>query len=335
MGLSEDSRTLLQLLLGRGKSYADIAGLLGIEESEVRARAHTALTEINGSDPDKDLNLTDYLLGQSDPIARADVARELADNPKASETASDLSDQLRLLVPGAELPRIQGGKVTPARRTRPVAGTRTTSGSGVGADKTSRSLTGSQRRLIAILLGAALLVTVVILALTGVFSGDDDSKDDAGNVAPTTAVLSAVQGQSGEGQVQFGFSGTDLAANLQFNGLAPTSKDTSYALWLTGSAGAFPIHQTVVNDSGAISGQITINQAVICFIAADVFPDMKLSLVDNTKMEAILAQATKASKKGQGALPDYIGKTVLEGGISMPQAAKDEILPTCTASAPS
>ena len=36
MPLSEDSRALLQLLLGRGKSYSDISGLLGIDEAEVR-----------------------------------------------------------------------------------------------------------------------------------------------------------------------------------------------------------------------------------------------------------------------------------------------------------
>ena len=42
MPLSEDSRALLQLLLGRGKSYADISGLLGIDEDEVRSRAVAA-----------------------------------------------------------------------------------------------------------------------------------------------------------------------------------------------------------------------------------------------------------------------------------------------------
>ena len=333
MALSEDSRTLLQLLLGRGKSYSDISGLLGIDESEVRDRAHKALTEINGADPDRDVNLTDYLLGQSDPIARADVARELSDIPEAAETASSLVDQLSLLVPGADLPRIAGGKVTPTRRsgsarTRPARADRPSkSGSDAESGPQSRSLTGSQRRLIAILLGAALLVTVIILALTGVFSGDD-GPDTPGEPTPTTAVLNAVQGQSGEGNVQFGFSGTDLAANLQFTDLPPTPRNKSYALWLNGSAGAFPIHQTAVGSDGAISGQITINQAVICFIAADIFPNTRLSLVNNSEMETVLRQAER-SNKGQGALPDYIGQTVLEGGIAMPQQSKEEILPSC------
>ena len=74
MPLSEDSRTLLQLLLGRGKSYADISGLLGIDEAEVRERAGTALAEVDSSAPAPDPDLTDYLLGQADPITRADVS---------------------------------------------------------------------------------------------------------------------------------------------------------------------------------------------------------------------------------------------------------------------
>ncbi len=330
MALSEDSRTLLQLLLGRGKSYRDISGLLGIDESEVRDRAHQALTEINGGDPDRDLNLTDYLLGQSDPISRAEVARELAGNQQAAETASSLTDQLRLLVPGADLPKVPGGKVTPAKRGLTSRPGPSKAGSPKAENETGqgRSLTGKQRRNIALLLGAALIAVVVILALTGTFDGGDESSGTDGDPAPTTASLNAVRGESGEGDVQFGFSGADLAANLDFTGLKPTSDGRSYVLWLNGSAGAFPIHQSEVEDDGAIGGQIRINQAVICFIAADIFPTMRLSRVDDSQMETVLRQAARANR-GQGAFPEYAGETVLQGGIAMPQESKEQILPSC------
>ena len=88
------------------------------------------------------------------------------------------------------------------------------------------------------------------------------------------------------------------------------------------------IHQSQVKDDGAIAGQIQINQAVICFIAADIFPNMRLSLVNNSEMEAVLKQAEQANK-GQGAFPEYVGQTVLEGGIAMPQESKEQILPSC------
>jgi hypothetical protein len=182
MALTEDSRTLLQLLLGRGKSYGDIADLLGIEESEVRERAHRALVEINGSDPDKDVSLTDYLLGQSDPIARADVARELASNEAAAETAADLSDQLRLLVPSAPLPRTGPASAGTSASTRPKRARRVTPSTGddgTGKPKASASsgLTAAQRRLIAILIFVGLLIVVAIVLLTSPFGGDDDNAD--------------------------------------------------------------------------------------------------------------------------------------------------------------
>ncbi|HNC05556.1 MAG TPA: hypothetical protein PLS38_04560, partial [Solirubrobacterales bacterium] len=119
MPLSEDSRALLQLLLGRGKNYADISGLLGIDEAEVRSRAGTALAELDDSNRPPDPELTDYLLGQADPIGRADVGNRISSDPALAERAESITDQLRLLVPGAELPRpgsAEGGKPKPATK---------------------------------------------------------------------------------------------------------------------------------------------------------------------------------------------------------------------------
>ncbi|KAA0271772.1 MAG: hypothetical protein EDQ89_09685, partial [Acidobacteria bacterium] len=73
MQLQGDQRALLQLLCERGQSYEDIAGLLGGSAEEVRNRARAALREIGGADPDADVALTDFLLGQADPIGRADA----------------------------------------------------------------------------------------------------------------------------------------------------------------------------------------------------------------------------------------------------------------------
>ena len=82
MPLQGDQRALLQLLCERGQSYEDISGLLGVPADEVRERARAALTEIGGSDPDADVGLTDYLLGQADPIGRADAVRRLQGDPE-------------------------------------------------------------------------------------------------------------------------------------------------------------------------------------------------------------------------------------------------------------
>jgi hypothetical protein len=338
MALSEDSRSLLQLLLARGKTYSDIAGLLGVEESEVRSRAHSALSEIHGSNPDRDANLTDYLLGQADPIERASTARTLAENPEARDTASELSAQLKLLVPGADLPKLDAtaGSLTGGSR-------RSREGSAASSPKRKKSagdtgtsgprgffkgLTMAQRRLLAILVLAAILIAVIVLVIS--LLGSDGAEDTtAEQPAATTAVLKPVEGQQGRGVVNFGFSGTELAAQLQFNELEPSAEGQSYVVWLFGPGGAFPINQARVTDAGAIAGQVAINQALICFIAGDLFPDMRLSRVDDDEMRQTLQAARSGGNNAQ--LPEFVGELVLEGPISMPQEAKDRILPVCNA----
>src|SRR3954464_12623406 len=97
---------MLQLLLEGGQSYEDISSLLGIPPDEVRNRARSSLAEIGGADPDAQVGLTDYLLGQADPIGRADAVRHLQADPEANALAQRLVQNLRLLAPKAQLPEI-------------------------------------------------------------------------------------------------------------------------------------------------------------------------------------------------------------------------------------
>ena len=106
---------MLQLLLERGQSYADLASLLGVDEAGVRARARAALTELAGADPDRNVGLTDYLLGQADPIGRADAVRHLKDDPHDLELATELTQKLRLVAPaGRAAPPAGRGVAAPA-----------------------------------------------------------------------------------------------------------------------------------------------------------------------------------------------------------------------------
>src|SRR5512132_4701777 len=104
---------MLQLLLEGGQSYEDIGSLLGVGPDEVRSRARSALREIGGADPDAQVGLSDYLLGQADPIGRADAVRHLQSDPEANALAQRLVQNLRLLAPRAALPEIpepRGGR---------------------------------------------------------------------------------------------------------------------------------------------------------------------------------------------------------------------------------
>ena len=122
MPLSGDQRALLQLLCERGQSYDDIAGLLGGTPGEVRERARAALTELGGSDPDAEVGLTDYLLGQADPIGRADAVRHLQADPDALELATRIETALRLIAPDAKAPRLPEPRGKRRRAATPAAG---------------------------------------------------------------------------------------------------------------------------------------------------------------------------------------------------------------------
>ena len=79
-----------------------------------RARAPRS-TELAGADPDHRVGLTDYLLGQADPIGRADAIRHLKDDPADLDLATEIAQKIRLVAPAAELPRLPGEE----RRPRP------------------------------------------------------------------------------------------------------------------------------------------------------------------------------------------------------------------------
>jgi hypothetical protein len=185
---------MLQLLLERGQSYDDLASILGTDPAEVRARARAALRELAGTDPDRKVALTDYLLGQADPIDRADVVRHLKDDPHDLELVTELAQKLRLIAPEAELPRLPGqersprprrapGERLPAplRKLMPARRGRAAEGDESRAPRTT--LTRRQTQGIVVAGCATVLVAVGALAIAGVFSGDNA---DSATTTPTT-----------------------------------------------------------------------------------------------------------------------------------------------------
>jgi anti-sigma factor RsiW len=187
---------MLQLLLERGQSYDDLASILGTNPAEVRARARAALGELAGTDPDRNVALTDYLLGQADPIDRADVVRHLKDDPRDLELVTELAQKLRLVAPEAELPRLPGEEraARPRRATRerlpgPLRKLAPARRGPAAEERESRAprttLTRRQTQGIVVLGCAAVLVAVGALAIAGVFSGDN--ADSATTTSTTTA----------------------------------------------------------------------------------------------------------------------------------------------------
>ena len=106
--LPGDQRAVLQLVLGKGRGYADIARLLSLDPGAVRARALTAaraLAPPTSAPPERVELIVDYLLGQLDPTA-VELARSvLADSPGDRAWARMLSTSLAPLAP-AGLPDV-------------------------------------------------------------------------------------------------------------------------------------------------------------------------------------------------------------------------------------
>jgi hypothetical protein len=214
VALTDEQRTMLQLLLEGGQGYEDIGSLLGIGPDEVRSRARAALQEIGGADPDAEVGLTDYMLGQADPIGRADAVRQLQADPEANALAQRLVQNLRLLAPKAQLPEIpepRGGRRAPAPPPPPEQVPEqvpAAPGPAAPAASTARARPGiasraagffgglgkvEGRRRTQLIAGmAALLALVIVLVVVVSVGGGDDGGDDCEAVDTAAAQQAGV-----------------------------------------------------------------------------------------------------------------------------------------------
>jgi hypothetical protein len=333
MPLTDDQRAMLQLLLQRGQSYADIAGLLGLDVEEVRSRARAALTEISGEDPDRDVSLTDYLLGQADPIGRADAARQLQSDAGARDLAERLATQLRVLAPGADLPELPGADSGATKRQQSPTPAPQPSGEVAAASPAPRpggglaaSLTKSQRQVIAGLLGGGILIVVVVLAVAGVFSGGDggdnsssSSKGQSSNQASnasglTRAVLTSQNGSDAQGVAVFARVRNTPVLQINVTNLKPSKPGQGYVIWLySGPSRAFPLVRQAVRNNGQLRGAAPIPTQLIQALQQGLFNSIDVSLASNTQISAALRQARQSQQ-----LPRYAGQSVVRGTITGP-----------------
>jgi hypothetical protein len=328
--ITQDQRATLQLLLERGQTYADLAALLGEDETAVRARARAALTELVGEDPDSNVGLTDYLLGQADPIGRADASRHLRDDPDDLRIATELAVRLRLMFPTAELPKLPG-EGRPAggrlRRAAPSRGaTAPSSGKSLGSRLGFGGLDQSQSRLIAICGGGAVLLIVIVLAITGAFSGGDDSSAssssdtsasttttaDSGDNALQTVALKPVGGGDATGTATFGLAtGDQPYVDLSIKGLDPAPNGQAYVVWLmlTDTKG-YPLSPlTGISQDGGYQNRFSIPSAVLPVIARVQFVDVSIAPVKTIR------KLVRDAINNTELVIDEPGTTVLRGAI--------------------
>jgi hypothetical protein len=335
MALSADQRAMLQLLLERGQSYEDIGSLLDVDVDEVRSRARAALAELGGEDPDDDVALTDYLLGQADPIGRADAVRHLQNDPGALNLASDLETKLRVVAPQAELPQLpkqrsgRGGRLR--RRREPdaaEAGTAEEPSEGT-AERLRGALSHSQQRVIVVLGALAVLVIAGVLAVTGAFSGGGEESSSATTNTTTSStsastgndqVLADVNlkpqgGSDAKGKAVFGVASGDQAyVQLDLENTSPPSQGQTYVLWLLLSPKqGYPLSPLQINQNGSFSDRFPIPQFAVPIASRSRFVDV--SLTENSNLQQ---QLPKAVKQGNPLLT-YSGESIARGAIPASQ----------------
>jgi hypothetical protein len=205
--LTPDQRAVLDLVLRRGRSYDDIAGLLAIDRAAVRARALAAFDAIGpetGISPESRALVTDYLLGQLPEKVAEQTRERLAESPYERAWARMVASQLEPIA-AEPLPEIPNGSRS-RTDTKPTAAPEANQAARNGESSPAAAIdTGprepreprrrrpprlsdrpSSRKGGAIMLGAGVVVVVVVVVvLLAVLGGSSSSKK-----TPTTAALS-------------------------------------------------------------------------------------------------------------------------------------------------
>jgi hypothetical protein len=314
VAITADQQAMLQLLLERGQSYGDLASLLGVEEDEVRSRARAALTELAGADPDRNVGLTDYLLGQADPIGRADAVRHLKDNPADLELATEISQKIRLIAPAAELPRLPGEERRP--RTARSA----------GAARPRAALSRRHTQYLVGIGSAAVLALGIVLAVTGAFGGGDDettaATTPATDGAQTRVALEPQSGARGSGTVTFGLDSGDSQpyVDVALDDLGPPPQGQAYVTWiLLQDEQGYPlvlvapcsstVPQPCLSDNGNYQNRIVIQAPLLAVIARVRAVEVSLAPVEE------ITDAINKAIKDRTVVVQLPGTTVLRGEI--------------------
>ncbi|HEY3758797.1 MAG TPA: hypothetical protein VGL37_03500 [Solirubrobacteraceae bacterium] len=211
-----DLSAVLSLLLRRGKRYAEVADMLGIQERAVHDRAHSALallapSQARGLSAPEREQLGEYLLGQQSTAGANQTRDFLAGSAAGRAWAEALVSELAPLA-ARSLPTIPAagdtapsttrvGGERPARTTRkpaPSAAALTSAEASSppppspGAPRQSSSRVGG-----AVILGAlAAIVVVVVLLVVGVGGGGGSNGGSHGATQPSASTTTTHGGST-------------------------------------------------------------------------------------------------------------------------------------------
>jgi hypothetical protein len=246
--LNDGQRAILQLLLGKGKSYDEIARLLHSDPGAVRRRAQAAV-EVLGPDrsdvsEDGRREIADYLLGQQTASQRAATREYLESSPAARGWARTAASGLAPFAADDVLPDV------PAEREEVAEAFDALDRRTARQEEVQRSsqLGG---RLIAAGLGVVLaIVIILVVSLTGGSDGGTSASSTTPTATATTPTLGRAEpvfdgtlrppkGSDSPSRGQVAIVAFPEANRIRFalaaTNLPPGSKQSAYGVWFYSS----------------------------------------------------------------------------------------------------
>lgn len=243
--LPADRRAIIELVLRRGRSYAQLSELLDMPETRVREHARGALVSLASRsadrvDPHWRKQVADYLLGQqTGPEAKATRAH-LRSSEAARTWALSVLDSVGHLYPAGGEPDVpdRGGRRSgEPRAARPPQPTATPAPARPRAPLQARLAAPGRRRIVSGVAAVAALAGLVFLA-TQVFGGEDEdptATDGTEATAEPQVVAQLILRPVGDGRGAGGAIIAEQAGQpvmlLQAR-LPRIARDQAYVAWL-------------------------------------------------------------------------------------------------------
>src|SRR3954469_1096152 len=278
--LSAEQRAIIELVLQRGKSYAELSDLLAMPESRVRELAGAALVSLSPVsakrvEDDWRGQVADYVLGQQTGPESTATRGYLRRSEAARTWARSLLDSLDTLYEGG-LPTIPDGDRA-ARRERPPRRREREEAPARDEELSPEAQAAVRRRRLigAGLVAAGLLALIVLVWPIGLLTNNDDNNGSSSSSADTVAQpgnnkgvpagIAIVASRDGRRQVI-----------VQAASLPPNKPRQAYEVWLYNSP----------KDARSLGAQVTDQRGT--FQGAGPLPDdyQRFKFIDVSK-EAI------------------------------------------------
>jgi hypothetical protein len=264
--LSADQRAIVELVLQRGKSYDELADLLGFSEDRVRELARDALvtlTPITADQVDSDWRgqLADYVLGQQTGPEATATKGHLRRSEAARAWTRSLLDSLDTLYEDG-LPQVPAGERATrgaARERKPRREERreeredkpsAAAPSRLSLSPAAREAVRRRRMLWGGGIAIVALLVVVLLWPVGVLTGSDNKDKKTSSAAPT----SQPAGGRTAGIAVIAQRGSQRQVIVQAT-LPPNRQREAYEVWLYNSrTDAKSLGAQVTNAQGTYQG---------------------------------------------------------------------------------